>query len=93
MRSRPFPIFVVELPESLSLAFEAADEAQAAAFVDSPWFIQSLKNYLRSKQSRLSGEDFASRIRPATEQEISVYRGFKNEFADMTECLLFAPLS
>ena len=93
MRLRPLPIFVVELPETLSLAFEAADEAQAVAFADSPWFIQALNEYLCSKQAELSGKDFPSRIRPATKQEVSVYRKFASEFADMTDCFLFTPIS
>jgi hypothetical protein len=93
VRLRPLPIFVVELPKPLSLAFEAADEAQAVAFADSPRFMQALNEYLCSKQAGLCGEDFAFRIRPATTQEISVYRDFASEFADMTDCLLFAPVS
>jgi hypothetical protein len=42
VRSRPLPKFVVELPGSPSFAFEAADEAQAAAFADTPWFARAL---------------------------------------------------
>ena len=93
MRLRSSAVFVIELPEPLSLAFEAADEAQAVAFADSPWFIQALNEYLCSKQAGSSGKDFPSRIRPATKQEVSVYREFASEFADMTDCFLFTPIS
>jgi hypothetical protein len=92
MRSRPLAIFVVELPGPLSLAFEAAHEAQAIAFAGAPWFSRALRDYLQSKPVRLSQPDFVPRIRPATEQETSVYREFAREFADMTGCFLFAPL-
>jgi hypothetical protein len=92
MRSRPLAIFVVELPGPLSLAFEAAHEAQAIAFAGAPWFARALRDYLQSKPARLSQPDFVPRIRPATEQETSVYREFAREFADMTGCFLFAPL-
>jgi len=43
-------IFVVEMQGALSLAFEAAHEAQAAAFASAPWFTEALERYLHSKQ-------------------------------------------
>jgi hypothetical protein len=89
VRSQPLPIFVVELPGSLSFGFEAADEAQAGAFADASWFKRALGDYLG-----LSARDLAPRIRRATKEETSVYRDFAREFAaDITDCLLFAPVS
>jgi hypothetical protein len=93
VRTQPLPIFVVELPGPLLLAFEAAHDAQAVAFADAPWFTQALGDYLQSKPVGLSERDLAPRIRPATKEEMSVYRDFAREFADMTDCLLFAPVS
>ena len=79
---------------SLSFAFEAADEAQAGAFADASWFTRALGDYLQSKPVGLSARDLAPRIRPATKQEMSVYRDFAREFAaDITDRLLFAPVS
>jgi hypothetical protein len=85
-------IFVAELPGSLSLAFEAACEAQALAFADAPWFARALSGYLQSKPIPLSLPNPAPRIRPATDEETSVYREFAREFAEMTGCFLFAPV-
>jgi hypothetical protein len=93
VRSQPLPIFVVELPGPLLFAFEAAQEAQAAAFTDAPWFTQALGDYLQSKPVGLSKRDFSLVIRPATIEETSIYQDFAREFADMTDCLLFAPVS
>ena len=79
---------------SPSFAFEAAHEARAAAFADAPWFTRALGDYLQSKPVGLSARDLAPRIRPATKQEMSIYREFAREFAaDMTDCLLFATVS
>jgi hypothetical protein len=86
-------IFVVELPGQRSLAFEAAHEAQAAAFADARWFTQALGDYLQSKPVGLSKRDLAPGIRHATIEEMSVYLDFAREFADMTDYLLFAPVS
>jgi hypothetical protein len=93
VRSRSTPTFVVELPGPLSFAFEAAHEAQAVAFADASWFTQALGDYLQSKPAGLSERDYVPRIRSATKEEISIYQDFAREFADMTDCLLFAPVS
>ena len=93
MRSQPLPIFVVELPGLPSFAFEAAYEAQAVAFADTGWFTQALGDYLHSKPSGSSQQDFTPKIRPATKEETSVYQDFACEFADMTTCFLFAQVS
>jgi hypothetical protein len=86
-------VFVVELPGTPSFAFEATHEPQATAFASAPWFKEALDNYLRSRSAGLPQADLALRIRPATENEISVYRDFACEFSDMVACFLFAPVS
>jgi hypothetical protein len=93
VRSRPLPIFVVEQPGLPSFAFEAAYEAQAMAFADAGWFTWALGDYLHSKPSGSSQQDFAPKIRPATKEETSVYQDFASEFADMTACFLLAQVS
>jgi len=85
-------IFVVELVEARLLAFEAAHEAQAASFAQATWFKSALLNYLCSKRAGRP-TDFRPRIRPATKEEETTYRAFAREFADMSGCFLFAPVS
>jgi hypothetical protein len=60
----------------LSFAFEAADEARAAALADAPWFSAALGDYLPSKATGLLQQNIAPRIRPATKEETSVYQDF-----------------
>jgi len=86
-------IFVVEMPGALSLAFEAAHEAQAAAFASAPWFTEALERYVHSKQIEIREQTSWVRLRPATSEEMSAYRDFAREFADMTDCFLFAPVA
>ena len=86
------PVFVVELVEAPVLAFEAAHETQAASLAQATWFKNALVNYLSSKRAgRPTG--FRPRIRPATKEEETTYRAFAREFADMSGCFLFAPVS
>jgi hypothetical protein len=80
------------MPGSPSFAFEAAHEAQAVTFANASWFTQALRDYRQSKLARLSPQVVAPRIRPATQEETSVYREFAREFADMTGCFLFTPV-
>jgi hypothetical protein len=86
------PIFVVELPGAPSFAFEAADETQAAAFARAPWFKAALERYFRSKQIEIPEQTPSVQLRPATREEITAYRDLAHEFADMTDCFLFAPV-
>jgi hypothetical protein len=83
--------FVVELPGALLLAFEAAHEAEALALSKAPWFMEALGKYLRSKSNGLAA-DLLVRIRPATKEETSVYRDYAREFAELSDCFLFAPV-
>lgn len=84
-------VFVIELPRMMSFAFEAANEAQAKSFANAAWFAAAVDNYLRSRSTGLPLQDFAPRIRPATDEELSVYRSFAREFADLTDCVLVVP--
>jgi hypothetical protein len=83
--------FVVELPGPLSLAFTAADEAEGLALSKAPWFAEALSKYLRSKSSGLTTYPLIQ-IRPATKEETSVYRDYAREFAELSDCFLFAPV-
>lgn len=86
------PIFVVELMEAPLLAFEAAHAAEAASFAQATWFKSALVNYLITKRAGRP-TDFRPRVRPATNEEEATYRAFANEFADVSGCFLFAPVS
>jgi hypothetical protein len=84
--------FVIELPGTLLLAFEAACEEEALALSNTPWFRDALAKYLCFKSSR-STADVSPRIRPATKEETAVYRDYAREFAEMADCFLLAPVS
>ena len=74
-------------------ADELLKHGSVSSFADAPWFTQALGDYLQSKPVGLSKRDFSLVIRPATIEETSIYQDFAREFADMTDCLLFAPVS
>jgi hypothetical protein len=86
-------VFVIELPRMMSFAFEAANEAQAESFANAAWFAAAVDNYLLSRSTGLPLQDFAPRIRLAANEELSVYRSFAREFADLTDCVLVVPTS
>jgi len=90
-------VFVIELPgetsKKLSFASEAPHEVEAAELVGTSRFKEAIREYLRAKSDRAGIADFTPQIRPATHDEISAYRDFAEEFAEMTGCLLLAPVS
>jgi hypothetical protein len=86
-------IFVVELKGARRLAFEAAHEEQASSFARTAWFNDALTRYFASKNAGRSEVDLKHAIRPATQEEESIYRDFAREFTDLTGCFLFAPVS
>lgn len=92
MAVRERPIFVVELQGVASLAFEAADETQAADIAGAPWFTEALRNYLHAKETRAREPDPGLHVRAATSEETLVYRNFAHEFAEMAGSFLFAPI-
>lgn len=92
MAVRERPIFVVELPGAPSLAFEAANEAQAVVFAGAPWFTEALSDYLHAKKTRPRAPELGLHVRVATSEETLVYRKFANEFAEMAGSFLLAPV-
>lgn len=90
-------MFVIELPGEAptrrSFAFEAPHETEASELVGTGRFKDAIRDYLRTKPNGAWLADVPPRIRPATHAEISAYRDFAEEFAEMTGCLLLAPVS
>jgi len=85
-------IFVLDVADEPTFAFEADGEATAEALLQSPWFALAVADFCAKRDKALNenGRFFA---RPATDVEASLYRTLADEFAEVTDRLLIAHLT
>lgn len=85
-------IFVLDVADEPTFAFEADGEATAEALLQSPWFALAVADFCAKRDKALNenGRFFA---RLATEAEASLYRTLADEFAEVTDRLLIAHLT
>jgi hypothetical protein len=85
-------IFVLDIAERPTFAFEADSACTAEALARSPWFAFAVADFFaqRGKALNENGRFFA---RLATEAEASLYRTLADEFAEATDRFLIAHLT
>jgi hypothetical protein len=92
MPYRQRPIFVLDIRNEATFAFEAEHLAQARNFVDAPWFAGAVFEFSPSKHGGWD-DSAARRTRAATEPEAAIYRDYADEFAEVSDQFLIARLS
>jgi hypothetical protein len=85
-------IFVLDVADEPTFAFEVDGVTTADALVQSPWFARAIVDFCarRGKALNEHGHLFA---RLATEAEASLYRTLADEFAEARDRFLIAHLS
>jgi hypothetical protein len=83
-------IFVIEVSNWATFAFEAQSHSRAEELARSPWFTQALEEFCSSRHKMTISD---KSLRPATETEASIYRDLASEFADTANDFLVANLS
>jgi hypothetical protein len=81
-------VFVLELDGRPKLAFETLEISSADEIVGSAWFRQAFDRFC----PRGPVTDSNTRLRPATDEEASVFHDFAEEFAEPTAHFLVAHL-
>jgi len=84
-------IFVVDVVDEASFAFEAKSLGEAEAHAHAPWFLRSLGQFF-AQHGRGCESGFAPRVRAASQSEASVYRTLADEFAETSGCFFVAYL-
>lgn len=85
-------IFVLDVADEPTFAFEADGVSTAEALVQSPWFVLAVADFC-SKRDKALNEHGRFVARLATEAEASLYRTLADEFAEATDRLLIAHLT
>jgi hypothetical protein len=85
------PIFVLDVIDRPTFAFEAESLAQAEDLVRAPWLAAALDRFHRQR-GNVDGRHATAGPRDATEAEAAVYRDFADEFAERSGQFLVALL-
>jgi hypothetical protein len=85
-------VFVLDVADEPTFAFEADGMTAAAALVQLPWFTSAVTGF-RARRGKVFDSNDPLFARMATEAEASLYRGLADEFADATGCFLVAHLA
>jgi hypothetical protein len=84
-------VFVLDVADGKSLAFEAENAAAAEALLQAPWFERAVREFRRAKGCRTSDIDgLPVHARTATPAEVSLYWDRAAEFAEESGPLLLA---
>jgi hypothetical protein len=84
-------IFVVDVVDEASFAFEAQSLGEAEAYAHAPWFLQSLGQFF-TQHGRGCQHGLTPRTRHASEAEASTYHALADEFAETPGCFFVAHL-
>jgi hypothetical protein len=91
MQRRERPVFVLDVLDRATFAFEAESLAKAEEFTRAPWFAPSLSGFLANKRKEWD-KNVPLQTRIATEEEASIYREVADEFSDVSGRLFIAHL-
>jgi hypothetical protein len=95
-------IFVLDVADEPTFAFEAEGVGTAEALARSPWFAFTVADFFAKRGKALTEEALTEKAltengcffaRLATEAEASLYRTLADEFAEVTDRLLIAHLT
>jgi hypothetical protein len=92
MPYRQRSIFVLDIRNEPTFAFEAEHLAHAEEIADAPWFSSAVCEFYSNKRGKWD-DSATRRTRPATEPEAAIYRDYADEFADVSDQFLIAHLS
>jgi hypothetical protein len=91
MPYRQRSIFVLDIRNEPTFAFEAEHLAHAEEIADAPWFSSAVCEFYSNKRGKWD-DSATRRTRPATEPEAAIYRDYADEFADVSDQFLIARL-
>jgi hypothetical protein len=85
-------IFVLDIADAPTFAFEADSVTTAEALVQSPWIARAVTDFCAKRGKALNGNGHLF-ARLATEAEASLYRDLADEFTEATDRFLVAHLT
>jgi len=92
MECREQSIFVLDVAGRPTFAFKAENLAQAEELIQASWFARALSEFYANKRQGWDN-NIPVRTRFAIEAEVSIYRDFADEFADLSDRFFIAHLS
>jgi hypothetical protein len=84
-------IYVVDVVDAPSFAFEAQSPGQTEAYTHAPRFLQSLSQFF-AQHDQGCQHSLTPRTRPASETEAAIYLALADEFAETSGCFFVAHL-